>query len=343
MLILNDLHIGATRQGGTTLNSQQELKQYLRDSLQHLLEQHPNEHVVINGDFFDGFNVENTEIVAAYDILAKHLETGKLTMIAGNHDHHANGNKMSSWHLLCHLLRRVGFVLLDHTDGLSYVRSGVWVIPHMLNQDLFDAEIEKALQEDVRSIDSYLLLHCNYQNGWAEHSDHSLNLSEKQTNDLLEAGWTLILGHEHIARSFHDGKVFITGCQFPSSVADCIGSGYKRALHLESGELRSLTTWGIENYAEADWRNPNVGRERFIRITGEATAAEAADVIKTVAKLRQLSDAFVITNAVKIEGQAAIDEMGTCSLEEVRGFDVLSAIYENLTEKEIETVKGLLQ
>ena len=65
-------------------------------------------------------------------------------------------------------------------------------------------------------------------------------------------------------------------------------------------------------------------------------------MVNVVAKFRQNSEALVIGNAVKVEGQAVFDEMALESTESIRAFDVLGAIYSQLEPKEIEIVKELL-
>jgi len=95
-----------------------------------------------------------------------------------------------------------------------------------------------------------------------------------------------------------------------------------------------------------DWRElgapPIDADTRFIRVTGEASANEAADVVSAIAKYRAKSDAFVITNAVKIAGAEGVDTLPE-SLESAKAFDVLGAILETLDEKERAVVKTLME
>jgi hypothetical protein len=65
-------------------------------------------------------------------------------------------------------------------------------------------------------------------------------------------------------------------------------------------------------------------------------------VIKAVSKLRQSHSAYVITNAVKIEGCDLSNELAG-SIEDIKVFDVVGAIMSELTEQEQNVVKGLLQ
>jgi hypothetical protein len=60
-------------------------------------------------------------------------------------------------------------------------------------------------------------------------------------------------------------------------------------------------------------------------------------------RLRQRSDAFVITNAVKIEGHSMSEEMAETSIESIKSFDILASILAELNEQEQEVVKGLLK
>lgn len=229
-----------------------------------------------------------------------------------------------------------------HDKRFENVCDTVWCIPHMPNQDLFNVEVAKAADFDGKG--KQLLLHCNYKNAFADNSDHSLNLNDDQVTSLMIAGWTLVFGHEHVGRSLRDGRVIIVGNQFPSSVSDCIGDEDKHCLRIHDGALTLERTWSAhENYIEVDWKNLDVSdKYKFIRVTGAASAAEAADVIKAVSKLRQSHDAFVITNAVKIEGCDLSKDM-TSSVEDIKAFDVVGAIMNELTEQEQNIVRGLLE
>lgn len=345
MLIINDLHLGVNRAGGTTPQSQQALRDHLREFIAELIATE-TDHLVVNGDLFDGFTVDTVEVVKAYALFAAWLEAGgkDLTLVAGNHDWNPRGDKLSSFHLLCHFLKAhyPSKVWVCDT-GFKCITGDVFCIPHMPNQELFNLEIEKALTGDAK--DKHLLLHCNYKNGFAENSDHSLNINDDQVGQLMKAGWTLVIAHEHIGYTLRGGRVIVVGNQFPSSVADCIGDEAKHALRIMKGGHDLVPVWGAEgNYAEIDWHflsdAPDV---RFIRVTGDAIAAEAAEVVKAISALRQKHTAFVITNAVKVEGHDMALNLAEESMESIKSFDVLQAILAELNEEEAAVVKGLLQ
>lgn len=347
MLCINDLHIGVNRSGGTTPQSQQALRGYLRDWLEADLDNETGV-VTVNGDLFDGFTVDTNEVVKTAMIFVDWLTSKpscSLALIAGNHDYNPRGDKLSSFHLLVHMLAmsNVHKRVAVFDSGFQAVTDTIWCIPHMPNQALFDMEIEKAVNKPESA--KYLLLHCNYKNGFAENSDHSLNINDDQVGALMRADWTLILGHEHVGYKLRGGRVVVVGNQVPSSVVDCIADEFKHALRITEEGLEYVPTWEhLGNYIEVNWREIDdlIGYQ-FIRVTGDATALEAADVIKTVSRLRQRHDAFVITNAVRVEGCAMSDDLAKESLESIKGFDIVGAIMAELNEPEQEVVKGLLK
>ena len=61
-----------------------------------------------------------------------------------------------------------------------------------------------------------------------------------------------------------------------------------------------------------------------------------------VSALRQRHHAFVITNSVKVEGQDMVSDMADQTVEDIKAFDVLNAIFSELEPDEIACVKGLL-
>ena len=97
MLLINDIHIGFRRVGGTTPASQEFLRSYLLGSFERLLAESKEDHVVILGDLFDDFEVDKRDILACYNVLSNHLDNGApLILIAGNHDWSPKGDKLSS-------------------------------------------------------------------------------------------------------------------------------------------------------------------------------------------------------------------------------------------------------
>jgi hypothetical protein len=127
-------------------------------------------------------------------------------------------------------------------------------------------------------------------------------------------------------------------------VADCLGNSSKRYIHFKDGQVDFVESWEAkDNYAELDWRSlPQDNPAKFIRIVGDAVNAEAAQVIDAIHRFRQKSNAFVITNAVKIEGIADIESLPS-TFEAAKKFDVMEFVYGQLNEAEAEVIRKITE
>lgn len=350
-LIVNDVHICPTRVAGTTPATAAALRQYIQSSFEDLIFQHLDKHLIINGDLLDGFEIDTKELIQVYDTLvswaANSSQNSKLFMLAGNHDRSAKGSKVSSFEFLCKIVQEASPLgkVVTHVQGeLANLYDNVWAIPHCDNQDLFDLELHGALEEITGP--ATLLLHCNYDNHFAEQSDHSLNLSEDMAQRLIDLDITLVIAHEHQKRVLKKGKVYITGNQWPSSIADCLGNDAKYAHILgEVGAISPVETWNADqSFTKVDWTEIATleGDFDFIRVGGTCSAESAADMISAISKLRQRSKAYVVSNAVRVDGGTEFDDLGSLTFENVSRFNVLEALLEELTEEEGKVVKQLL-
>lgn len=336
LTILNDLHIGAQRAAGTTPLTAWQLRQYLLEEFEKLVERVPGP-LLILGDLFDTGHIPMADILRTWEILRKHCASGApLYLVQGNHDLEKTLTTLSSFQFLCRLLEAEFPNLVTVVDRpMALDAADTYVIPHLPNQDLFDTALAAAPER------RYLLVHCNYDNKFAVQSDHSLNMSQDQA--MRAKCKHVIFAHEHQQKEALNGKVIIIGNQFPSSVSDCLGNSAKSLLHIvPNGVPVRVGTWNREGeYAEQDWRSLRDSGEKFIRVVGEATAAEAAEVVSAISKFRNKAKALVVTNAVKIEGTADGEQI-QITLEQVKAFDVLSALLECLDEREQTVVKRLL-
>jgi hypothetical protein len=233
-------------------------------------------------------------------------------------------------------------MVIHITEGTAIPEHDAYVIPHMPNQDLFDLELKKL--QDGELAPRFLFVHANYDNQFAVESDHSLNLSKEQAEQLPVE--YVVFGHEHQARTELGGKVVIVGNNFPSSISDCLGNTDKALLRIADGRYALWTTWMAVNafdeidYSEQDWRDlRDVGR--FIRVTGTATAAEADRVVTALGRFRREAAALVITNAVKIEGADGDAEMAI-SHEDVTSFNVMEALREFLGPEDAAEVDKIM-
>lgn len=345
--IVNDLHIGVQRKAGTTPASQAALTEYIYQQVEKTITTVVSDLIVL-GDLFDSFTVDASHVVRTFTLLDNWLRSKpafNLHLVAGNHDWSPKGDKVSSFHMLTHFLKakwRDRVRVYDYRDGLTYVQDNIWTIPHMPNQDLFDRELDAANGMGAR--DGWLLLHANYDNKFAEQADHSLNVSADQAEALVAAGWNLVFGHEHQGREELGGSVQVIGNQFPTSIADCLGNSSKQAFVLSDRGCEVTQTWSADGcFCAVDWQDLGEPVEsQFIRVTGTATAEQAAEVVSTIAKLRQNSQALVVGNAVRVDGVANMEALAEMSFDDVSKYDVLAALLEELSEKEGGVVKGLL-
>lgn len=350
-LILNDVHLGVQRTAGTTPMSAINLQDYLQDSFCETIHEHLDKHLILNGDLLDSFEISLSQVWKTAQTLQSWIDQSspmaKLFMLAGNHDLSPKAERISSFELLCRILKsanqdKVEYVLMG---GLTNLYDNVWALPHVPNQFILDLEAEKAL-ETIKG-PATLLLHCNYDNNFAQVSDHSLNLTEDIAKQSDSRGIKLVIAHEHQKRVLRYGMVYITGNQWSSSIADCLGNEAKYAHILEDDGV-TITPFMTQDlsadYIEVDWTDlASVEDQRFIRVTGKVPQDLAADVITTISKYRSKSNALVIGNAVKIEGMEGMDELEEISFEQIKAFDVLSELLNLLEPKEQEVVKRLME
>lgn len=360
LIILNDVHLGVNRSAGTTPVSALKIKEYVQDVFQNFLLAHKHHDILILGDMFDGFTMDASTILEAYRSLAAYLLAGGKTLhlVPGNHDWSAKGDKVSSFHMLSKFLQsRFPSQVVIYEPEFNRVRDNIYTIPHCANQDLFELELQKAYNHDLKlegdRDKAYLLLHCNVMNPFADKSDHSLNLTDEWSKRLA-AKFDVIVAHEHQSRSVesdpsdpHSNPIYVLGNQWPTSIADCLNNDAKFAHVIKDGGVERITTWEASSdigFCQVDWQEISQVSEdaKFIRITGKATSAEAPEVISMIAKFRSKSEAFVITNAVTVEGVGDMGEMAQLSLEQIQSFDVMKALLDLLDPDERTLIQEVM-
>lgn len=340
LTVLNDWHIGAVRSAGTTPATAYQLRldliQQFEDTLSGI-----HTDLLIAGDLFDGPDISKQGLLQTYMILRNWLDdnpTCQLWAMNGNHDLSKSSQVLSSFQLLMALLK-------EHSNFVHHVTEGQmtshgYMLPHVANQDLFNLELSKVPECD------HLFVHCNWDNGFAVDSDHSLNLSKQQAIDLPVKH--IFFAHVHQATTALGSKVVVMGNQVPSSVSDCLGNDTKQQLEVGTNEHGSYyvlhTHWrAADDFVEVDWREVSDlvdAKQRFIRVTGTATATEAAKLVTTLARFRKDAKALVITNAVKIEG---VDDAAQLALshEEITSFNVRAALAEFMGEADWAKIEAL--
>jgi DNA repair exonuclease SbcCD nuclease subunit len=305
VLIHNDFHCGVSRVGGTTPASQVAMEEWQLSELERIL-QTPHDQLIILGDLCDKRVTQPHLIKHISDI----LRPFKPLIIQGNHDSQGKqDHTISSCELISY------FSQGEFINEPGMYGDNIYIVPHMFNQELFDAEIEKVPENQM------LLVHCNIDSPFAQ-GDHSLNLSKKQIKSLEKKNVHIICAHEHKSRKPFKNVTCI-GNQIPTSIADCIGEDVKYAGMIEDGEFNLIEVQDMsEIYTEFDYSQ--IGRVKplkFTRITGEVSPTEYVDIRKAYNELRRTSDAFVIKNDVRI----MTDEVEVTK-EEVTNFNVVELL-----------------
>lgn len=342
--IINDIHLGVQRQAGTTPASQRALRELTFQRFAQLLEQCGEGQVLVAGDLFDDFVVATEDLLETYRIATGWLEANpdrSLVLVAGNHDHSPRESKVSSFTLLAEILKGTGRVQCVGVDEYIIDRKeGYVALAHCSNQDVFNTKLDECLSQVSQGW--HIFLHANLNNNFAVEKDHSLNVSLAQAFEFKKKGCKVVFAHEHQARTAQDGNVVVMGNQFPTSVSDCSGNDQKFFHRLDNGKLVREVFWEADrDFVELDWQDlAHCPQVNFVRVRGAAKASQASDVINAVASLRRSSQALVITNAVKIEGVAEIEDL-PANFEAARSFDVMEFIASQLDSEEMKLLQNL--
>lgn len=335
LYVTSDWHIGCIRSGGTTPGTAYQLRQDLLEHFGRVLDTINDGHLLLDGDMLDTPNIPMADLAQLLKLLSNWLErTGKkLFLPPGNHDLSKNSTTFSSFQFLARLLCDRYPDQAFYLEGGHAIGDRCYVLSHVANQDIMDLELARIPECD------YAFVHANYANEFSVCSDHSLNISEDQARQLPVKH--LVFAHEHIGRTELNGKVIVIGNASPSSISDCLGNTSKRMMKITDAGHEFIETWRSDSeFSEQDWRDLE-DRGRFIRVTGEASAAEAAQMVQAIARFRQKAKALIVTNAVRVEGVADQAEM-VLSQEAITSFDVRAALAELLTPEENSKIDKLL-
>lgn len=330
LLVLNDTHLGAIRSAGTTTQSRLSLRAHLLHSFTKLLPKQGTD-LMILGDLFDTHDTESIDLWETYNLLKQWLSRGDdLYLVAGNHDLSKTTSVFSSFELLSKLLTSA-YPQQVHVVLQSCMTPYGYVIPHVPSQQEFDLELSRVPPCKV------LFLHVNYNNKFAAQSDQSLNLTPEQVQ--AAPAEQIVIAHEHNMRKA--GKVILPGNQIASSVSDWVSSPakYQTRVDAENGAVLEKVLEAGTQYSEVDWKSPAVTDHLFVRVVGTATADEASSVVAAVAKIRTLSPALVVSNAVKIESHDGVNLAE--SLASIQGFNIWAALEQCMEPAEIAILKGL--
>jgi metallophosphoesterase superfamily enzyme len=350
MIIINDVHIGFRRTGGTTPASQEALRTYLFNNFRKMVNEADADDLVILGDLFDDFEVSPRDWVETFVILVDHLRRGGgLILVAGNHDWSPKGNRVSSFQMLAEVLCSQFSDSDLHVVGIDEYMAlgGRWYLAHCSNQSIFETKLKEIWDQAQKG--DIVYLHANYDNNFAAQTDHSLNVDRKLADNFASKDITLVFAHEHQARRDNKHKVVVLGNQWPTSIIDCLGNDKKFA-HLDIGGLPVRhKTWDKDSdvgYTEVNWRDlkDSMPTRGFVRVVGHANANEASDVVNSIAKFRKDAppEIFVVGNAVKVAGITEAADLPE-SFEAAKRFDVMDYINQHLDKEEAAAVQELMK
>jgi len=337
--LTTDWHLGALRRAGATPQSNSDMQEFMFEVFCKELDTRQPQ--LICGDLLDSFTVDAGCLLRTHDALAKFLETGQeLAVMRGNHDSNPRGQAMSSFDLLFGVLEKRFTKNLVVARTVTHWRQFV-LVPHLPNNDMFSLELSKL--QGVK--DRVFVFHSNFDSPYISDSLHSLNLTPEMVAPILKNGNKIVLGHEHTHRVLMEGSLLVLGNSVPSSVSDCLANTNKVSASFNGLDYVLETIVNLQElYSDIDWRNiSHVSQDlKFIRVSGNATAEEAAQVVSAIATLRKRHSALVISNAVEIEGMSQFDDLAKVSFEDVAKFDVLGMLLEEFSAKEQEALRSLL-
>lgn len=348
-LVLNDLHIGVQRSAGTTPASANALRGWLHDQHDVLINdaRFVEHDLIYNGDLFDQFMVPLSDAMRVADSWHLWLSShqGAIHVGRGNHDISKDSSRVSMFDFVCAMMKSAYPARFFSHVNFGQISDMVFILPHCINQEEFDAALAKALAAVPTG--AVLLLHANYDNQFSANSDHSLSVTIEQAQQFNAKGCSLLFGHEHAMKVDTDNAVYITGNQFPTSIADLIEEPIKYYAEIVDGAvLMEQVPYADTLLQEVNWKDvatlPEYGR--FIKVVGKVAAADNVLVVEIVSKLRaEAVDTFVVTNGVHV---IQADEVGggmEMTGEEIRAVNVFEFLYEQLDPEQAAVVRALVE
>lgn len=300
-MFLSDSHLGKHLRTNTTEASRGRLKKALFNTTIGWAKGHQGDGPVFHcADLYDrGHNSE--EIIMQGLQVSKHLAA----LVSGNHDARNIKEATTSFDITAANFSGVvasPFWEPAYPVELWYDLSvRVDAIPHCVSQAVFDESIALASKQDVSAKGKILILHCNYENPFADERDQDLNITAAQVDALLEVYDLIISGHEHQYCSRHNGRFINVGSQHPTSFND-ISDKYAvlvdhEVLKESSNPADAVSlqlTWDVSSYCQCDVMETLAAHEaplphglQFIRLTGELPAERASEVADLVSNLWQ--------------------------------------------------------
>ena len=316
--VFTDPHLWLKRNSNTTQKSQELLRDHLSEIALELV---AKENPICVGDLFDKSENSEEGILQGISVASKCRY-----VLAGNHDIKNNVDAVTSFDVLEQTLQ--GGIMLKNPDlsqPYTYQKGGFTFIPHCLTQDLFEASVRLACEEVVKHSTTVLFLHCNVGDGFGdvEGDGSCLWLTSELQALVVERFDFVLVGHEHVPKTLHNGKLVILGNTFPLSFGE-IADRYYYTLDTEKKTLeRTLSVRASDIFEEVpvDLLFGSKGTYETTRLlidlVGEINMNESAEYAryistfwKTNPHLLMVRKSVEVRNMGKLVREVRVDKRG---------------------------------
>jgi hypothetical protein len=262
--------------------------------------------------------------------------------MAGNHDLPNREGKLGSLQLLADMLPGdcderspivLGSVSQPGFDFVGDCGAYVYLVPHMATQELFDISLDEVTDFVGRDETSILCLHCNYNSGLI-HNDASLNLTAERAEKLLETFDYVLLGHEHMPRTLHNGRLIILGNTHPTSFSDV---GDKFLWEFDGKQFIQHPIWSkADGYRELRYGDSVRMDElvQFIEVTGTVPSEQLPNIAQAITKLwKEWPNLLMVRNNVQSDSIVPEVDHAVC-----RSLDLPSRISAALESTDLHSI-----
>ena len=290
--IFTDPHLGLTKTVGTTSKSRQlyQDKMY-KVAFDCLSSDKPN---LCAGDLFDrAYNCEEI-LNQGFDIV-KNCDI----VLGGNHDVPNKEGRLCSLGFLHQIDPQVVAISPDPSSptyfAYTHENTEFVLVPHCLTQEIFVKSLENAAASVKEAKNRVLILHCNVGDGFGPPislEGASLWLTS-ELQDLCVAKFDLVLiGHEHEAKTFKQGKIVVMGNTYPVNFGE-ISPRYYYDLDIDTLTLTRTQIF----FPETQYAHFTV--QEFLELDGGIVTAELVEVTGTLKRSDQASYSRAIVKTWK--------------------------------------------
>ena len=326
-----DPHIGLVRAANTTSKSRELLREHLYDhtmaTIAKIKDENPGIAIVCLGDLFDTYSNEERYVKQGADIMRQCD-----ILLSGNHDMSNREDVIGSLQLLGSLgierntqassaLDNNLLINTEYDGSVHYARcienrTLYTCISHTMTQALFEEALDTgieflAVNPEYASWNKLLLLHCNV----GEPHDHDIRpdqtalwLLPDMQKKLLQSYDYILVGHEHVPRSFHQGRLLVLGNVYPIG----FGEMADRFYYIFDSETKEITSHRIVDIEKefltltVDAISGSDGKlevtHRMVQIEGRIKPQESAQVSRSIATFWKMNPyLFAVRPLIEID------------------------------------------